>query len=524
MAKVPTKVVNWLYSVIKSQYRHEELVYRDIYRFLAVYLPQGFRIRTAVYTSGSGKATLLIQLYGSVVISDNQVPVQIWVPQNYPFADKTASPYDADGVPLVYIVPSAEMVVRQSNNVDLQGRFYHPYLSLWYQNHVPGSASAEYSLLLLMGCMNVTFEKEMPLALRPITTGPELPPKPPGPRETMLSQTSGPRRETTGPSLPQKPDSGIPLKYRAPPPLPQAQSHPQQHQPQTRSGHLVAEILEKQRYDLSERHPEPQGRHTGLPQERHVASSQRHPGPLQERQATGQERPPALQNYTPRTQKAPQEAQSTVHASKPVQPMVQAEIEDLMDKAAESQASGVPAATLEKIARQINDFLSSAGINTVVDQANAISQRVGTLHSQLLHHHKQAEANRENLENHISYLKSQINAITDLNRKLGELDVINTEDATSITMSLNPKSAVAVDDVVCADLALVHQLYDVCADIKAHKDTINLVAGNFRSEAELINDDNIDACIKAVRGLAREAFWLEIERSQIGKAMGLLGL
>lgn len=505
MAKVPTKVVNWLYSVIKSQYSHGELVYRDVYRFLAVYLSQGFRIRTAVYTSGSGQTTLLIQLYGSVVVGNSQVPVHIWLPQNYPFADKTASHYDADGVPLVYIVPSAETVVRQSNNVDLQGRFYHPYLSLWYQNYIPGVSTTEYSLLLLMGCLSATFEKEMPLALRPITTGPQLPPKPPSVRDTMFPQTTGPRRETTGPPLPEKPESApqeahIPLKYRAPPPLPQENPQPVSQSPQAfpqaqtqkapqqlslnrTPNRLGVESPERTRFTL--RHPENKQRtDEGYTQEKFTNQKVKNPPP---------------------------------------QPVVQPEIEDLMDKATESQSSGVPAATLEKIAQKINDFLSNAGVNAVVDPVNEIAQRVGALHSQLLHHHKQATANRENLESHISYLKGQINAITDLNRKLGELDVINTEDAASITVGLHPKSVVAVDDVVCADLALVHQLYEVCADIKAHKDTINVVAGNYRSEAELISDDNMDACIKAVRGLARETFWLEMERSQIGKAMGLLG-
>lgn len=199
------------------------------------------------------------------------------------------------------------------------------------------------------------------------------------------------------------------------------------------------------------------------------------------------------------------------------------EVEDLMDKISTEHSDGnVPRQVLEQIAQQINAVLADpTGVNHLVQEINGLSHKVEVLHSQLLHHNMQAEANSKNLEGHVSYLRTQIQAITDLNRTLGELDVVNTEDPDRITTSLDPKVSVPLEELVSADLALVHQLYNVCADIKAHKDTINLVAGNFRSEAELISDSNMDACIKAVRNLAREAFWLEIERAEIGKAMGL---
>ena len=499
MAKVPTKVVNWLYTVIQPHYLHKEIVYSDVYRFLAVHLTHGFRIRTAVYTSPSGRTSLLIELYGSVSCANGSVPVQIWIPQNYPFAEDSAR-FDPNGVPLVYVMPPQDMIIRLGNNVDLQGRFYHPYLSLWHQNYTPGPARNDFSLLLLVGCLKTTFEKEMPLALRPVTTGPALPPKP------SRSETISPRRETTGPPLPRKPD--IPLKYRAPPPLPQ--------QDQTLSGQTTPDQNMRSRHNLPEKFMAEEYRthEQGRPSERVAFENYR----MEENKSKDSDNWRDSDN-----ERVSDNRKDKDNASFVPHPHKTPEVEDLMDKISTEHSDGnVPRQVLEQIAQQINAVLADpVGVNHLVQEINGLSHKVEALHSQLLHHNMQAEANSKNLEGHVSYLRTQIQAITDLNRTLGELDVVNTEDPDRITTSLDPKVSVPLEELVSADLALVHQLYNVCADIKAHKDTINLVAGNFRSEAELISDSNMDACIKAVRNLAREAFWLEIERAEIGKAMGL---
>lgn len=47
-------------------------------------------------------------------------PVTIWVPLAYPWTP-----------PIVYVTPTAEMVVRPGQHVSADGRVYHHYLARW---------------------------------------------------------------------------------------------------------------------------------------------------------------------------------------------------------------------------------------------------------------------------------------------------------------------------------------------------------------------------------------------------------
>lgn len=458
MAKVPTKVVNWLYSVLQPQYLHKEVAYTHIYQFLAVYLTQGFRIRTAVYTSSDGKSQLVINLHGLLAAGPVSVPLSIWIPLNYPFSEENRGT-DANGVPVVYVVPEAGTVIRPGNNVDTQGRFYHPYLAQWHNEYRNGSSS-EFSLLLLLNCVRQTFEMGSPIA--PESTGPALPPKPGRYSNPISPQLTGLRRETTGPPVPDRPGE-IPLKYRNPPPLPNLQQIPVQ--------------------------------------------------------STG-----SLQITTPYYQ--PHSQPSTTAASpQRTTPQLQqkvAEIEDLMDQVTlDGPMSDDRKSVLERISDQINAFLGSEeSANGTLNYINETSTKLTSLHQQLSHHNKQAQANSDNLGNHINYLLGQLEALKTLNNDMGQLDKVNSLTVNEVHTSL-AGDKMALDDIVTPDLTLVHQLYDVSSEIKAYKDAIRLVGGNFRSEGELVNDDNLDSCIKAVRGLARDVFWLEVTKAEIAKTMGL---
>lgn len=200
------------------------------------------------------------------------------------------------------------------------------------------------------------------------------------------------------------------------------------------------------------------------------------------------------------------------------------EIEDLMDQVTLEGHGETDKEILQQIANQINAFLDPANpdsVNNDLIHIKESSTKIDGLYSQLSHHTKQAKANSENLENHITYLRGQVEAIRSLNNNLAELDKVNAQAPDEVHTKQGGQHML-LDDIVLPDLSLVHQLYDTTAEIKAHKDVIRLVGGSFKSEDELISNDNLDACTRAVRSAARELFWLEVTRMEIGKIMGLL--
>lgn len=494
MSEVPKKVVNWLYSVLQPQYLHKEVAFTDIYRFLAVYLGQGFKIRTAVYTSSLGVASLLVNLYGSINCKNVEVPLSIWVPLNYPYANDSVAVTEPNGVPLVYVLPGGNMLIQPGNNIDLQGRFYHPYLSLWHQEFVSGT-NGNYNLVNLMTCIISTFNRDPPL--RHADMPPQLPPKPVlSPNATGKAPL---RRETTGPPLPDKPgalDNSVPLKYRSPLPIP---PETPQNGSRTQQAYQVPGFVHTD-YQM----PQVPSESRVLPEARVLPVSRALPGRITS--------PPQL--FVTYSSLSPSRDS----------PAPVAEIEDLMDKVSlDNTKSAIPPAILQAISNQINAFLNLNGednVNSIVGAINDNSNRINALHDQLEHHNKQAAANRANLDRHADYLVERLDAIQTLNRDLGQLDKVNTASTDEIHTNVSGQK-MRLEDVITPDLKLVNQLYEVTADIKACKDTLKLIGGGFQSEEEMVNDTNLEACVKAARGLGRDLFWLEVTKQNIAKTMGL---
>lgn len=500
MSKVPTKVVNWVYSVLQPQYIYKEPAFNDICRFLAVYLSQGFKIKTAVYTSTLGASSLLVNLYGSLTCREVKVPLSIWVPLNYPIASEEISLTEPNGVPIVYVVPPQDTVLRLGNNVDLQGRFYHPYLSLWHLDLVSGANMKEYNLVNLMTCLITTMNRDVPLQPAVASPGPQLPPKPAALSPNAIGTSAAfPQRETTGPPLPQKPGvDTVPLKYRLPLPIPLERLANQN------TGTSIDQRVESRVPVAAPAYHSPRALDsTILPPPSRTVSP-----------------PRAFVDYSAVSPRQPRTKVREVPKPAPA-----AEIEDLMDKITlDGGKSQLPREILEKISENINAFLTLPGadnVNNVVQQINENSQRILALHAQLEHHNKQATANKENLDKHVTYLQQQVELIKSFNADLGRLDKLNSPSTDEIYTGTQTGQKLRLEDIITPDLKLVHQLYDVTADIKACKDTLRLLGGGFKSEEEMIHNDNLDTCIKATRGLARELFWLEVTKQNISKTMGL---
>lgn len=513
--QLPQLVSNWLFNVIQPLFVNKQIVYTHVYQFLQLHLKRNlnFRIRTRVYTSGSsGQSNLLINLFGNITISNEiSVPIEIWVPISYPFVDSVDN-----GAPLVYIVPdhSRNWYLRPSNNVDSQGMFYHPYMSSWYKECTKTNSGSlsRYNLVELLNVVYQSVTSNCPIVSeQPVLTN--VPPKPakiaidspdttqaslaspppphPSSQTTMSTPTppfmSGSAQsssvrlqpDNTGPPLPAKPPklqsspqqthTNTPLKYQSPLPLPNERTVTQ--------------------------------RPFSYPEER--LSSPYHP--------INYSNPPSNPGLGSDIDSHTNSHQYELSKSRPV-PSV-----DIMDNDySESPVGNIQRKQmLEQLANNINQCLVEDEINQDIQKSNENAMKIEALCNQLNHHLQQAQGNSRNLDDHINYLSTQLTNLTNLNRDLSQLDEKNKNDHKNV--SINGLTTIPLDDLIIPDLPLTKQLYEITLEIKAIKDTINLITGNFQNQPEVVNDDKFDACVKMVRSMGRDLFWLEMTRDEISK-------
>ncbi|KAH9867218.1 hypothetical protein IAQ61_007810 [Plenodomus lingam] len=197
MSAVPEKVLNWLYSVLTSEYSHVQRTYNDAAEVLSSY--PSLTPRTEIYTYENGASALLLLLSGTLPVTFRGAtygfPMAIWVPYGYPRE-----------APMVYMTPSQDMVVRPGQHVGGDGRVYHPYLAQWAQYW------DKSTLFDLLAVLRGVFAKEPPVrSKQPIVHSPSPvippppPPKPPKPGDQDQN------RATPQPSH---------HRYSQPPPLP----------------------------------------------------------------------------------------------------------------------------------------------------------------------------------------------------------------------------------------------------------------------------------------------------------------
>ncbi|KAI1810665.1 UEV-domain-containing protein [Poronia punctata] len=119
---VQQHVLNWLYSILTSEYHDVNRTYNDVAQALSHY--PSLSPRTDVHTFDNGVSALLLHLSGTIPVNFRgttyRFPISLWVPHAYPREP-----------PLGYVSPTETMMVRPGQHVDHQGRIYHPYLVRW---------------------------------------------------------------------------------------------------------------------------------------------------------------------------------------------------------------------------------------------------------------------------------------------------------------------------------------------------------------------------------------------------------
>ncbi|KAG2368509.1 UEV domain-containing protein [Suillus spraguei] len=162
------------------------------------------RPKSDVYTYDDGRTQLLLCLHGVLPISfrgaSYNIPIAVWVTREYPRQP-----------PIVYVVPTQDMLVRPSKHVDVSGRCKVEYIQHWEKK------SEACHLSALLEALQQEFSRGPPVYAKPKTT--TVPPPSPSPLQgSTLASPSSPGRITLAndrPALPPKPSSS-PLSVLAP--------------------------------------------------------------------------------------------------------------------------------------------------------------------------------------------------------------------------------------------------------------------------------------------------------------------
>ena len=482
MNELPTLVRNWLYSVIKPRYINIQVVYTHLYQFLQRHLGRNlnFKIRTSVYTSAeSGHSDLLINLYGNIETHNGlSLPIKIWIPFNYPYKPSHLHSDDI-GVPMVYISleKSSKMLVRSGNHFDTQGRFYHPYLADWHLKYPYDSN--KYNLLDLLSIVNQTVERENPVYFAEAPTRVDavpsnLPPKPA--KIPLVNSESVPIEgslKVDNDVLPKKP---LKIKIN-----------------KDSTGDDVRLLSARE----VEKRPQGDVRSTdtkitgSLNTQRNYDSTNTH----------------VMSNVVGFSECINEPKDILDFHEQPGEGSASKDMENSMKEALKNDVYYL-----------LRDDFEN-GLNFLMPFIRENNLKVATLLSQLRHHNEKAKGNETNLNSHLLYLKHQVSLSHELNKDLVSLDRINSSNRREILV--NSRTAFDLDNFVLTDSALVGHLYDVVSDIKATRDTIDLISGNYKNGSEMVQNSNMESCVRAVRGYGRELFWLEVMKYEIGVYMGL---
>ncbi|KAG1756823.1 UEV-domain-containing protein [Suillus paluster] len=204
-------IQRWLRQNVSS-YSQKDRVFLDLDTALARF--STLRPKSDVYTYDDGRTQLLLCLHGVLPISfrgaSYNIPIAAWVTKEYPRQP-----------PIVYVVPTQDMLVRSSKHVDVSGRCNIEYIQHWEKK----SEACNLSALLEAMQQDRWHHPSSPGHITLANDRPALPPKP---GSSALSQTP-----MAAPyASPQYP-STTNLLNRPPPPLPSA--HPQITGPPTYS-------------------------------------------------------------------------------------------------------------------------------------------------------------------------------------------------------------------------------------------------------------------------------------------------
>ncbi|KAI1795953.1 UEV-domain-containing protein [Ganoderma leucocontextum] len=168
MSKAESLTHRWLRQNIQP-YAHPDVVFTHVD---AVLLRQpAIRPKTDVYTYDDGRTQLLLCIHGLLPIAfrgtSYNIPIAIWLPRDYPRS-----------TPIAYVVPTNDMLVRPSPEIDVSGRCSVQYIHNWERK------SEGCNLIGLLDALHEIFSREPPVYAKPKDAAPVQTPSPRPPAST----------------------------------------------------------------------------------------------------------------------------------------------------------------------------------------------------------------------------------------------------------------------------------------------------------------------------------------------------
>ncbi|KAI8623165.1 UEV-domain-containing protein [Xylariaceae sp. FL1651] len=541
---VQQHVLNWLYSVLTSEYHDVNRTYNDVAQALSQY--PSLSPRTDVHTFDNGASALLLHLSGTVPVAFRgttyRFPISIWVPHAYPRE-----------APLGYVTPTGSMMVRPGQHVDPQGRIYHPYLVRWPEFW------DKSSILDFVTILRDIFAKEPPVisrqqlqpAQQQSTTSPTPPPVPPLPPDMArpspqptLSSHAGDQRPPPPPpkgsDLPQVVSSQAARSDGPPlPPLPNEMRHHPSPYNASQPRHQASPLNRLSRYDTAPPLPPQQSQakaplptHTqaqALPQayaqsppdakyhgqQQQSVYSQEMPSatyqqPQDQRRPSyglGATGPPSYGDGPPPSwQPAPQQPPPQPNPKAPPPP-------DLMD---EPLILSLPSPS----------NLPPPPIPPNPEKDALLRQLASTLYAMRQRTRQQNEsslaglaAQRAAMLTALQNLQNDLAALTPLSSLLASNTTIlqsSLKEADAVINHGKTQKPPAIDNLLVAPTVVGNQLYDVVAEERALGDAIFVLG-------RAVERGRISPAVfaKTTRSLAREWYLKKALARKIGRGMGL---
>ncbi|ORY56384.1 UEV domain-containing protein [Pseudomassariella vexata] len=532
---VQQHVLNWLYSVLTSEYHDVNRTYNDVAQVLSAY--PSLSPRTDVHTFDNGVSALLVHVSGTIPVvfrgTTYRFPISLWVPHSYPRE-----------APIAYVTPTENMVVRPGQHIDPQGRIYHPYLVGWVEFW------DKSSILDFLAILRDVFAKEPPVVARqpprpaPQQLTPTPPPIPPLPQEIsartpVLTQSPHamdgrppPPPPKEGSDAPQvvpgqaiHRDGGPPL-----PPLPPGIHHPQtQYSQQQQSNRSL-------RYDSApplpfqqgqpQGHPQghPQGQSRGAQPQQHQQPPYMPPGPQTGFPPQDPRRTSTISPMTPQLSGTQQQQRASYGGPAPnwqppmQQPPPQPQHKpppppDIMD---EPLTLALPSPS----------HLPPPPIPPNPEKDALLRQLASTLYTMRQRSREQNKsslagltAQRNAMLGALQNLQNDSNALTPLSAMLASNTSIlqqSLQEADGVISNSRKLTPPGIDELLVAPTVVGNQLYDVVADERALGDAIFILG-------RAVERGRITPAVfaKTTRSLAREWYLKKALARKIGKGMGL---
>lgn len=196
---IPKSVIDWLFQNVQKIYKIDpRTTFHDSLLTLSM-CKENLRPRTRVFIDCKGKSRLLLCLYGKfnhiqtqedATMASNEVPILIWIDDNYPLTHPQCF-MDMENI-------GYEWMINVGKHIDANGQIYLPFFQNW------DDKDSQYNIINTVKELQILISKEMLLRRKQ----PLLPPKTRG--------TSLPQPTTTAPPPPQQQQT----RPSEPPPIP----------------------------------------------------------------------------------------------------------------------------------------------------------------------------------------------------------------------------------------------------------------------------------------------------------------